>query len=100
MSFVPVQWNSLFGASHPPRWFWGSLLPAHWFRRSRTVAGHVSSLSGKVWLGPWCPCKGLTYSAVSRHEFQPRSLAVRRLVELPGGDWSRKFAVLRNTMGL
>ena len=57
----------------------------HLLRHSRTPARHGSSLSGRGWCGPWCPCHGIMCGTVRRHLLRCRSLAVRSVRTLPGG---------------
>ena len=66
----------------------------------RTAVGHGSSLSGKGWRGPWCRCHGVVCGTVRRHVSRCRSLTVRSVTMLPGGDCSWTLAALGLAMGL
>ena len=66
----------------------------------RTAIRHGFSLSGKGWRGPWCPCHGVVCGTVRRHVSRCRSLTVRSVTMLPGGDCSWTWAALGHAMGL
>ena len=72
---------------------------AHWLRHSRPVAGHGSWLSGKGWCGLWCLCQRVVCGTIKRHVSRCRSLAVRRVTTLPGGDCSWMWAAPGHSMG-
>ena len=72
----------------------------HWLRHSRTAVGHGSSSSRKGWCGPWFPCHGVVCGTVRPHVSRCRSLAVRSVTMLPGGECSWTWAALGHEMGL
>ena len=73
--------------------FIGALVEAFPHRHRVVVDGE-----GVAW--PWCPCHGVLCGNVRRHVARCRSLAVRSLTMLPGGDCSWTWAALGHAMGL
>ena len=72
----------------------------HSSRHYGTAAGHGSSLFGKGWCGPWCPCHGVLCATFRRHVSQCRSLAVRSVGHRLIGDCSWTWAAVGQSMQL
>ena len=72
----------------------------HWSRHSRTAVGHGSSLSGKGWCGPWCPCHSVVCGTVRRHVSRCHNVTVRSVTMLPSGDCSWTLAALGQAIRL